>query len=58
MSGGEEILNCTRVDHDTVECGGQEYHLEELLGAGDGLFWAYLLIYMTLVMFAGIYIAP
>ena len=49
----EDVLNCTRIDHDTVKCGGKEYHLEELLGATDGRFWAYLLTYMVLVLFAG-----
>ena len=57
MSGDRDddiILNCTRVDHNTVKCYDKEYHLEEILGASDGLFWAYLLIYIVLVLFAGI----
>lgn len=52
--GGEDFLNCTRVSHATVECDGKEYHLEELLQATDGLFWGYLVIYMALVLFAGL----
>ena len=48
-------MNCTRVDHDTVECGGKEYHLEELLEPTDGVFWAYLLTYLALVVFAGLW---
>lgn len=50
---GEESVNCTVVDHNTVTCGGKEYHLEELLEPTDGVFWAYLLTYLALVMFAG-----
>jgi hypothetical protein len=38
----------------TVECDGKEYHLEELLHATDGLFWAYIITYMGLVLFAGL----
>lgn len=48
------MLNCTRVDHSTVHCDGKDYHLEELLEATDGLFWVYLIVYLTLVLFAGI----
>ena len=46
-------MNCTRVDYDTVRCGGREYHLEELVEPTDGVFWAYLLTYLALVLFAG-----
>ena len=52
-SGSEELLNCTRVDHNSVRCGGEEYHLEELVQPTAGVFWVYLLVYLTLVMFAG-----
>ena len=50
---GEELLNCSRVNHGTVRCGDREYHLEELLEPVDGAFWAFLLSYLALVLFAG-----
>ena len=50
---GEELLNCSRVNHGTVRCGDREYHLEELLEPVDGVFWAFLLSYLALVLFAG-----
>lgn len=53
MSGAGDVINCTRVDHNTVECDGKDYHLEELLGATDVRFWVYLIMYLALVLFAG-----
>ena len=57
MSGSSDLVNCSRVDHNTVHCDGEDYHLEELLSATDALFWVYLLIYMVLVLCAGMYTA-
>ena len=53
MSGGGDMINCTRIDHNTVQCDGKDYHLEELLGATDVQFWVYLIMYLVLVLFAG-----
>lgn len=54
MSGGGDMINCTRIDHNTVQCDGKDYHLEELLGATDVQFWVYLIMYLVLVLFAGL----
>ena len=54
MSGEGTAINCTRLDHNTVQCDGKDYHLEELLGATDVRFWVYLVMYLALVLFAGI----
>lgn len=52
MSG--DFLNCTRVNEETVDCDGKYYYLaEELLHAGNILFWVYLIGYLFLVLFAG-----
>lgn len=53
MSEGDDMLNCTRVDHSTVLCDGKHYHLEELIEPTDGEFWAFLFTYIILVLFAG-----
>lgn len=47
------MLNCTRVDHNTVLCDGKHYHLEELVEPTDVEFWVFLLLYIVLVLFAG-----
>ena len=40
-----------------MHCDGEDYHLEELLSATDALFWVYILVYIVLVLCAGMYTA-
>ncbi len=56
LGKNESYIECVRVDKDTVKCDGLHYHLAELLGASDSLFWVYLILYICLVLFAGTYI--
>ncbi len=49
-----ENVTCVVVDSDTVKCGNTHYHIAELLEASDALFWVYLILYIVLVLFAGI----
>ena len=53
MDGNRTNITCTVVDADTVECGGEEFYKQEFLSSTEGLFWAYLGIYVALVLFAG-----
>ena len=53
MDGNLTNITCTFVDPNTVECGGEEFHKQEAINATEGLFWAYLIIYIALVLFAG-----
>jgi len=53
MGGNRTNITCTLVDPDTVECGGEEFHRQEFLNSTEGIFWAYLGIYIALVLFAG-----
>ena len=48
-----ENITCVRVSELEVECGGEAYIREHLLGARDALFWIYLALYIVLVLFAG-----
>ena len=57
MANNETIL-CRLINPDKVECkiDGVEHEFTriELLTASDGWFWGYLLLYIFLVLFAGI----
>ena len=51
-------VNCTVVDEDTVECFGMIFtrggeKSEGMVQASSPLFWAYLFVYIFLVLFAG-----
>ena len=49
------MMNCTRVDHESVICDGTIFKLpEEKISTDDKLFWIYLGIYVFLMLFAGI----
>ena len=53
MEGNETNITCVRLSETTVLCDGEDYSIESILGAKDGLFWGYLFLYMFLVLFAG-----
>ena len=51
----KKMMNCTRVDHESVICDGTIFKIpEEKISTHDKLFWIYLGIYVFLMLFAGI----
>lgn len=55
----ETVVNCTVVDQNIVRCDEKEYYLyqsppDELVKPTTGVFWAYLITYLALVLFAGL----
>ncbi len=58
MEEGNTTVLCEVVNENTVSCEGEEYHDESLLKPGSALFWVYLVLYMVLVLFAGVCVPP
>ncbi len=53
---GEDFINCTLVDPETVVCNGTTFKEPEApLNIHDQLFWIYIGVYCALVLFAGEY---
>jgi hypothetical protein len=53
-SSNDSVL-CEVVNEHTIKCGGEEFVTESsLYQASSWLFWVYLILYILLVLFAGI----
>lgn len=50
------MINCTKVDHESVICDGVLFKVpEEKISTDDTLFWIYLGTYVFLMLFAGMF---
>jgi len=58
MDVNQTNITCTFVDPNTVSCEGEKFHKQETVNATEGIFWAYLGIYIALVLFAGERVGP
>ena len=52
-SNDSVVLSCVMVDQHTVLCGDEEFKSESLYKPDTWRFWVFLVVYMVLVLFAG-----